>query len=60
MNWIVMFYNNRYRIINEFVLSNMTEKQAEEEVRRQIQLFREHVEDWTMEEVNTVKDDSIR
>lgn len=51
MNWKVVFYNVQYKAINEFVINNMNEKQAEEEVKRQIQLFREHVEDWTMEEV---------
>lgn len=50
--WKVVFYNVQYKPINEFILENMTEEQAEKEVVRQIQLFREHVEDFTMEEIN--------
>lgn len=49
-NWLVWFYNVHYKVINEFVIENMTEEQAEKEVNKQIQLFREHVEDWDMKE----------
>lgn len=49
-NWKVIFYNVQYKPINEFILQNMTEEQAEKVALEQIQLFREHVEDFTMEE----------
>lgn len=57
-NWLVWFYNVHYKVINEFVIENMTEEQAEKEVNKQIQLFREHVEDFTMEEHIILEHDS--
>lgn len=50
-DWKVQFYNTQYKVINDFILNDMTEQQAEQEAVRQIQLFREHVEDYTIEEV---------